>query len=72
MLECPEIRFLNLNILFFLRYFLDVCVNALQGLWIFFIFVCKKNVINLMLITAGLKKSTRSKVQARNANMRVI
>ena len=53
------------------RYFFDG-VNTLQGLWVFIIFVCKQNVTNLMLVTAGLKESARSKAKTRTTNMQVI
>ena len=52
------------------RYIFDG-INTLQGLWVFIIFVCKQNVINLMLVTAGMRESERSKAKSRTTNMQV-
>ena len=46
------------------RYIFDG-INTLQGLWVFVIFVCKDNVTSLLLVTAGLRESKRSKTQSR-------
>merc|ERR1712001_734837 len=46
-------------------------INTLQGLWVFIIFVCKQNVINLMLVTAGMRESERSKAKSRTTNMQM-
>ena len=40
-------------------------------MWVFIIFVCKQNVINLMLVTAGMRESERSKAKSRTTNMQV-
>ena len=46
-------------------------INTLQGLWVFAIFVGKRNVTNLILVSLGLRESKRSKAKSKPANMQV-
>ena len=41
-------------------------------MWVFIIFVCKPSVINLMMVTAGLRESERSKANRRKPDTQVI